>query len=419
LNIPVWLWGIVYYAVLICVIFVFRPAVFWLVMVGLGVEVELARMLIAMQWLCIFCLANAVVVVLLAALNLRRDRGWQALAICLLMLVFTHVSMGGTQPAPQQPQPDRSIVARVGDATISAMELESMLASRIYRIEQSIYKIKRERLDELIDDILLQKAAQEKGISFQAYLESIESAIPGVDNEEVTRYYRQNRSQFASWKGSQKDLIDRIGAYLRENKRRHYIKEITRPLRDKHPVSVYLEEPPLPFSQVSIGQSPVWGPGDAPVTVVEFSDYLCPACRRVHKTTKEVKERYAGKIRWVFKDYPLKRHKGAKKLAEAAHCAGEQGRFWEFQDLLFAAEKELELEDLTAFARDLGLDNDRFVACYQSDRFKAQVEQHIKEARASGVSSTPTFIINGRLKPGGLLMEDFEKILEDELKKTR
>ena len=196
------------------------------------------------------------------------------------------------------------------------------------------------------------------------------------------------------------------------------LRYVVQPLREQYPVTVHLDEPPLPFSKVSVGDSPVSGPPDAAVTVVEFSDYLCPACRNAHETTKSIRETYAGKIRWIFKDYPLDSHKGARKLAEAAHCAGEQGQFWEYQDHLFSASGEIGPAKLKEFATQLGLDGERFMRCFESREYAARVDNDIKQAGESGVSSTPSFIINGRLKPGSLSPEDFKQIIDEELTKA-
>ena len=196
------------------------------------------------------------------------------------------------------------------------------------------------------------------------------------------------------------------------------MKEIAKPLRDQYPVTDYLTEPPLPFTDVSVGDSPSWGPSDAAVTIVEFSDYLCPACRAAHPTTRKIREAFAGKIRWVFKDFPLDRHPGAKKLAEAARCADEQGRFWEFQDLLFASKDNPKTDQLAGFAQELGMDADRFGQCYQSGKYTAQIAQSIRDARSAGVEATPTFVINGQLKPGAPDFDEFSDIINNELHKA-
>lgn len=418
IGISVWFWGIAYYVVLAAAILFLRSAVFWLVMIGLGAEISFVWILFTENLVCIFCLLNAVVMLLLAVLCLRKNRVWQIVAVSMLAFFLSNTLLARNHRSTAQAWHETSgdaVVAQVGDETISVFDLESPLATRIYQLQQEIYRMKQERLDELIDGVLLRKAAEQKGITVDRFIESILSAGIAVSDEEVNDYYQQNLSRWTNWSGTLEDLKNRIRIYLQQQKSRQAIKDRVKPLRDQYPVTIHLTEPPLPFSKVSVSGSPALGPADATITIVEFSDYLCPACRGVHEVTKSIRETYAGKVRWVFKDYPLDRHEGARKLAEAAHCAGEQGRFWEFQDRLFAFREKPDSAKLKEFAAQIGLDGERFMQCYQSGKYAAQVEQGVNQARESGVSSTPSFIINGRLKPGGLSREDFAQIIDEEL----
>ena len=421
MGVSVWFWGVAYYVALIGAVLFFRRAVFWLVMTGLGVEIGFLWIIFSQKLICIFCLLNAVVMFLLVVLSFRQDRIWQMVAVSLLAFVPTNALLSKDHmPIAQgwQETSGDAVVARVGDETISVRDLESPLATRIYQLQQEIYRMKRDRLEILLDDILLRKVAEQKGVTVDQLFESAISKEISVSDEEVENYYQQNLPRWTNWPGTREDLKSRIRIFLEQQKTRQAIKNQVQPLREQYPVTVHLDEPPLPFSKVSVGDSPVSGPPDAAVTVVEFSDYLCPACRNAHETTKTIRKTYAGKVRWIFKDYPLDIHKGARKLAEAAHCAGEQGRFWEYQDHLFSASGEIGPAKLKEFATQLGLDGDRFMRCFESREYAAQVDNDIKQAGESGVSSTPSFIINGRLKPGSLSPEDFKQIIDEELTKA-
>ncbi len=160
-----------------------------------------------------------------------------------------------------------------------------------------------------------------------------------------------------------------------------------------------------PSAQVRAGVAgaPFLGSSDAPVTVVEFSDYECAFCQRFFATTlPALKKEYidAGKVRYVFRDYPLDQlHPRARKAAEAAHCAGEQGKFWEMHDLLFQNAKALSPPQLVEHARAIGLDGPAFDECLASGRHAARVEQSLADGAAAGVRGTPAFVI-GRTKPG-------------------
>ena len=155
---------------------------------------------------------------------------------------------------------------------------------------------------------------------------------------------------------------------------------------------------------VAIGDNPVLGRRDAPVTIVEFSDYQCPFCRQfVTATLPALKSAYidAGKVRWVFRDFPLDRiHPHARKASEAARCAGDQGKYWEMHDLLFQNQQALAEDQLPTHAGTLRLDVAAFAACLTSSKHANDVQKNFSEGAAAGVNGTPSFVI-GRTRPDG------------------
>lgn len=143
-------------------------------------------------------------------------------------------------------------------------------------------------------------------------------------------------------------------------------------------------------------QRPVLGAADAPVTVVEFADYQCPFCLRfIRNTFPRLKKDYidTGKVRWVALDMPMTFHKDARKAAQAAHCADEQGKFWEMRDVLFGNPQQLAVEYLPNYAAELSLDVEAFKACLDSDRHLAGIDQDMKDANQARLTGTPSFII--------------------------
>jgi protein-disulfide isomerase len=160
--------------------------------------------------------------------------------------------------------------------------------------------------------------------------------------------------------------------------------------------------------RASVAGAPFLGRADAPVTIVEFSDYECPFCQRFFATTlPALKKEYidAGKVRYVFRDYPIDQlHPHARKAAEAAHCAGEQGKFWEMHDALFQNPKALAPPQLAEHARAIGLDGPAFDECLRSGRHAATVERGVADGAVAGVRGTPAFVI-GRTKPGSDVVE--------------
>jgi protein-disulfide isomerase len=123
-------------------------------------------------------------------------------------------------------------------------------------------------------------------------------------------------------------------------------------------------------------------------------------------------------VRWVFKDYPLKKHLYAHESAQAARCAGEQNKFWEYQEVLYTSREELKREQLIKFAEELGLDTGRFRQCLESGKYKAAVDKDVEEGTKTGISSIPAFVINGRIVVGGFAFERFKEIIDAELKKV-
>jgi protein-disulfide isomerase len=155
--------------------------------------------------------------------------------------------------------------------------------------------------------------------------------------------------------------------------------------------------------RASVADAPVLGHADAPVTLVEFSDYQCPFCQRFFSVTfPALKRDYidTGKVRYIFRDYPLDQiHPQARKAAVAAHCAGDQGRYWEMHDLLFQNQRALALPQLSEYVRKLGLDGATFDACLASDKHAARISKGLADGIAAGVQGTPGFVV-AKTKPG-------------------
>jgi len=210
-----------------------------------------------------------------------------------------------------------------------------------------------------------------------------------------------------------------INRFLTDQRRAQAREAILDELRKKGPaIRVALEAPRL---NVAIAASnPTLGRATAPVTLVEFSDYQCPYCQRVEPTLKRLREAYGDKIRFVWKDFPLTQiHPQAFKAGEAAHCAGDQGKYWELHDVLFNKQQELQPPDLKRHAAELGLDANAFNQCLDSSKHGARVRDGVSEGGALGVNSTPTIFINGRRLSGAQPYEAFTAIIDEELARAK
>jgi protein-disulfide isomerase len=180
--------------------------------------------------------------------------------------------------------------------------------------------------------------------------------------------------------------------------------------------------------RTSVADAPMLGRADAPVTLVEFSDYQCPFCQRFFATTlSAIKKQYVdtGKVRYVFRDFPLDQmHPQARKAAEAAHCAGELGKYWEMHDVLFQNQKALAPPQLAEHARTVGVDGAKFEECLSSGRHGARVERGLREGSTLGIQGTPSFVV-GKTKAGDVVegmpirgaqpLEMFRRIIDQKL----
>ena len=157
-----------------------------------------------------------------------------------------------------------------------------------------------------------------------------------------------------------------------------------------------------PRQDVALGDAPVRGSRNAPVMIVEFADYQCPYCQQMHPELKILQQELAGKVAVAFKDFPLAMHANAEKAAEAARCAGEQGKYWDFHDTLFHNSDNLEVAQIKQYARDLKLNQANFEACLDSGKEAAAVQKDLAQGRQLGVRATPSFFFNGRLFTGAM-----------------
>ena len=180
------------------------------------------------------------------------------------------------------------------------------------------------------------------------------------------------------------------------------------------------KENPLPSVDMKslIDDDSVQGNPDATVTIVEFSDYECPFCARFYNDAyQQIKTEYidTGKVKMVFRDFPLNFHPQAQKAAEAAECAGEQGKYYEMHDKLFEQGVSGGVDSFKQYAKDIGLDSTKFDECLDSDQMKKEVQQDMSDGQKAGVQGTPAFFINGEMVSGAQPFSVFQEIIESKL----
>jgi protein-disulfide isomerase len=167
---------------------------------------------------------------------------------------------------------------------------------------------------------------------------------------------------------------------------------------------------------IAVDGAPVRGPADARITLVEFSDFECPFCSAAVKQVDIVMAAYPNDIKLIYKQFPLSMHPHAELSAEASLAAREQGKFWEMYEVLFKNFRQLSRANILAWAKELGLNVDKFKADLDSGKYKKEVEKDLADGEAAGVYGTPAFYINGKQYNGEVSLAALKPILAAELK---
>jgi len=320
----------------------------------------------------------------------------------LFMLSLFFVSTAQAEEGP---------LAQVGDISISNKQVEAKASKELSAIEAEIYEIKRYALREIIANTLLEEEARSLDISLEEFLDRIETQASPVTEEAVAEYYKKNKERIP---GSFEGVKDRIEQYLVRRSKKDEMNKVLRDLREKYPVTIFMKPP---RQEVELPENPLSrGPVGAPVTIVEFSDFQCPFCKKAAGLVTKLLQEYPGKIRVIYQDLPLVAiHPNAFNAALAARCANEQNAFWSYHDILFANQDALDTDSLKKYAAGLALDTTSFNSCLDSKKYKKDIEKDMEAADQYGFSGTPAFLINGRSVRGVLPFAAFQEIIDEEL----
>ena len=328
----------------------------------------------------------------------------------LSILLFTTYQPSPSSQRPSLSEAKTQVVATVGSRSITLAEVEQAVALRLYQAEEQRVKLLNESIQHLIEEELLGAEATRIGITVPELIEraSESEAIAKLADlpSPVRRAQQPSQKQTLSPSSQTPEEVSRIRQALLVQLRRHTT------------IHVNLPQPELPVLNVSSDDDPWTGAAQAPVTIVEFSDFECPYCRRSVPVLKELLEKYPGKLKLVYRDFPGPNHQQALTAAQAAQCAAEQSRFWEYHDALFTQQVPTTGWDFSALAEDLGLHQSPFEACMKENRYRDEVLKDLRDGLQLGVTSTPTFFINGRPLVGARPLADFQTII-DPLLSTR
>src|SRR5215213_3160635 len=309
-------------------------------------------------------------------------------------------------------QAPETVLATVNKIEITQQQVDDSIASQIYPLQQQLYAIRKAALENLITTKLLESEAAARHISLEELRRQLTVGEINVTRAHVEDAYKQNASFFAMM--SPDEARERLRLDLENQARMKHYRAGLDALRKKWAITMNLS-PPVFVSELDDGVSPVKGPANAAVTIVEFSDFECPFCKQVQNALKQVVESFGKEVRLVFKHLPLEGHRNSLPAARAAYCAAEQDRFWQFHDALFAAGDLSPPGLIERIAVDIGLGMARFKACVDSEQSRSAIVKDIETARTLRIDSTPSFLVNGKMIKGALSFAEWQKIIEREL----
>jgi predicted DsbA family dithiol-disulfide isomerase len=323
-------------------------------------------------------------------------------------------------------QSNAAQVAVVNGQAVSQADLEKAALTELKGLEikrlqndANLAHEKQEILQKALEDLVADKlfdaeAAKEGKTKAQLLDAEVESNVSAPSTEEVEAFYEANKDRIPIPK---EQALPQVKQYLMERSRTRYRDVLLARLKKEFGFKSYLE--PL-RSQIATAGFPSLGPDNAPVTIIEFSDFECPYCGGLFPTLKQVEKNYPQTVRIVYRQFPLTNlHPHAMKAAEASLCAAEQHKFWEFHDSMFGNQRELSVADLKQRAVDLKLDTKAFNECIDSGRQAAAVQADIQEGARAGVSGTPALFINGRLLTGNQPYSEIKDVIDDELQRKQ
>jgi protein-disulfide isomerase len=346
----------------------------------------------------------------------RRQGPWGLVVLALLVSVAGCGNAAQSSPATRAEASNTAgeVLATVDGKAITRGEVESALGVTLAKLEEQAYQLRKQQVDELIADRLIAAEAKRRGTSVDAIVaQEITAHVAPVTEADVDAFIVANRSRIP---GDPKALTGQIRAYLEHQRTTERRTAFVNTLRQKASVAVHLAPPPVFRAQVESDGFPTRGAKEAPVTIVEFSDFHCPYCRAVQPTLTQLLQKYPGKVRLVYRHLPLDGlHPQARRVAEASWCADQQQKFWAFHDQVYAAGPDGSDAALTRLATASGLDMGQYESCMASGQARASVQKDLDEGSAHGLTGTPGFFVNGRPLTGNQPLSAFTAIIDEEL----
>jgi protein-disulfide isomerase len=310
-----------------------------------------------------------------------------------------------------------TVLATVGPRSITRASAATRLDAAAFAVAQAVWEEESKAVRQLVRDHLVKSEAAKRGVTPDALVrtEIDERMTPPTDDEIASQYQKYLPFYGNSLSAAKPKVVES----LKKERRAALEKEFDKKLSAGRQVRIAVEEPPRPVLTFDTGRSPSRGNPRAAVTLVEMGDFQCPPCRLMWGMMAEALKPYGDRVRYVFRQTPLGMHEFALEAAEASLAAHEQGRFWEYADLLFQNQYALDVASLERYAAQAGLDVERFTRDLESGRFRAEVLEEKRAAARCGVMGTPRFFVNGvSLYPASYTVEGIRAVLDNALREA-
>lgn len=352
-----------------------------------------------------------------------------AFALTLLALGAGLSGCSGQSPAAAQTQGTHAstsssdvpeVLATIGDEQITLADIRGRVGDNLDQLENKYLRSRHKLIEATLQDILRDRVVASEAKRQNKTVDEVLEAEGGSPLEpseaDVAAWFKDNQARTGG--KSFEELSSQITDYLRKERRDAASEKLDQRLREEKVVTIRLDPLRLEFNNEG---APAIGPGDAPVTLVEFSDFQCPFCGRFYPILKQLEKNFGDKLRIVYRQYPIASiHANAVKAAEASLCANDQGKFWELHDLMFEQQDRLTVRDLKAAAGRLGLNQKKFDTCLDTGRYTEQIQEDLKEGARNGVTGTPALFVNGISIDGGAVpYEVVAKAVEKELERAK
>lgn len=336
-------------------------------------------------------------------------RSWLCLGfMCLLACKQSAPAAAGVAVASSE-NPDTVVATYAGGKKVTLKDVDTILSQQLKQMEKEKTRMRKQAIDQVAIEAHATAESAKAGITKDAWIQAeIEKYATAPTDQELQAFFNENQARMPP--GSTFETMKpQLQMALAQQKKQAAVGQMVEALRKQLEVTVLLQEPRMTLDATG----PSKGPSDAKVTIVEYSDFECPFCSRAETTIDQVLTAHAGKVRIIYKHFPLSQHANAAKAAEASLCAHEQGKFWEYKKVLFENQDKLSVEQLKQHAKDVGLEAAKFDPCLDNGTMKAKVDADMQSAVTAAIGGTPAFFVNGvAVDPS---FEEFDRVIKQEL----